>query len=302
MESDEFHRLVGRKPRISIDDILHHPSLPAARAAYLQAFLDVYDGDPFVVRLLIESGRFLVCYLILMLESGYDPSRRETWPTTGLLKKTVAAFGLGRASERHVDHLITRLCAVGCLELRVCDEDRRVRLLSTGELLRRHDRDWLAANYTPLALLYPHHDYGPMLRRDPEFQLHYRRASIPFMGLGAALMSDIPDVMMFFDHAAGPVIVAALLHAAMNQGDPCAAISYADIGDRFGVSRTHVRGLLVAAEARGLVSLIGRGGKRVEVLPRMWAVHDEGMARGIYFHDILYLAAISGAPSELPQA
>jgi hypothetical protein len=288
----EITRLLGRPPRVTLDGILAHPQLVEARKAYIDRFLAVYDGDPFLVRLLIESGRFFVYFQILILEAGYDPGRRETWPTVGLLKQTMAAFGVGRASGRHIDELVARLCAVGCLEARRSELDRRVRILATGEKLRQHDRDWLAAHYAGLALLYPQHDYGPVLRRDPAFQLVHRRALIPFMWLGAALMENIPDTMLFFDHAGGSMIMSALLQAAMARGDDGhAAVPYADVGDRFGVSRTHVRQLLLAAEKRGLVKLHARGGQRVEILPRMWQSHDEGMARGMYLHDIVYLAA-----------
>lgn len=292
LERVEIEHLLGQPLRITINDILSHPRLAEARRAYLDAFLKVYEGDQFMVRLLIESGRFFVYYIILLLESAYDPARRETWPTIGLVKQTMAAFGLERASDRHIDDLIARLCTAGCLESRPSEEDRRVRILTTGERLRQHDRDWLAANYTHLALLYPQHDYREVLPCDPRFQVIHRRASIPFMSLGSALSADIPDVMMFFDHAAGPMIISALLQSAMAHGDESAVeLSYADVGDRFGVSRTHVRELLAAAEERGLLKLHGRGGSSVELLPRMWASHDAGMARGMYFHDILYLAA-----------
>jgi len=47
---------------------------------------------------------------------------------------------------------------------------------------------------------------------------------------------------------------------------PYAAVPYADVGDRFGVSRTHVRQLLTAAEC-WLVKLHARGGRRVENPP-----------------------------------
>ena len=301
LETIEIERLLGQPPRITVDNILNHPQLAEARRAYLAAFLKVYDGDPFLVRLLIESGRFFVYYIVLLLESAYDPARRETWPTVGLVKQTMAAVGMERASDRHIDDLLARLCTAGCLESHPSEHDRRVRILTTGERLRQHDRDWLVANYTHLALLYPHHDYSLVLQRDPRFQVIHRRASIPFQRLGAALMADIPDVMMFFDHAAGPVVISALLHSAMTQGDEKSVVlSYADVADRFGVSRTHVRGLLAAAEERGLLKLHGRGGRRVELLPRMWASHDAGMARGMYFHDILYLAATAAAGALIP--
>jgi hypothetical protein len=72
---------------------------------------------------------------------------------------------------------------------------------------------------------------------------------------------------------------------------PHAAVPYADVGERFGVSRIHVRKLLVAAEGAGLVKLHARGGHQVEILPRLWSSHDRGMAGGMYLHDILYVAA-----------
>lgn len=82
----------------------------------------------------------------------------------------------------------------------------------------------------------------------------------------------------------------ALLQAAMTESnDPHAAVPYADVGDRFGVSRTHVRSLLVAAQDAGLVRLHARGGHRVEILPRMWSCTDRGMAIGMYLNDACYL-------------
>jgi DNA-binding MarR family transcriptional regulator len=293
LEQTEIARLIGGAPRLSVEDIVGHPRFPEARKVYLDRFLEVYGGDPFLVRLLIESGRFCVYNLTVVLEAAHDPARRETWPTVGLLKQNMAMLGL--ASGRHVDDLIGRLCAVGHMELRPSDQDRRVRILNPTEKLRAHDRDWLAAHYAPLTVLYPEHDYGPVMRRDPNFQKVHRRTCVPFMPLGAKLLLAVPDMLLFLDRAAGYMVLAALLQAALAQPDhPHAAVPYADIGDRFGVSRTHVRRLLAAAEKAGLVKLQARGGRRVEILPRFWSSHDRGTANGMYFHDIIYLAATRG--------
>jgi hypothetical protein len=101
-----------------------------------------------------------------------------------------------------------------------------------------------------------------------------------------------PDMMLFFDRAAGHMVLAALLHAALSDpGTPHPAVPYADVGDRFGVSRTHVRELLAAAEATGLVKLQARGGHRVEILPRLWTSYDRAIAGGMFLHDLIYGAA-----------
>jgi hypothetical protein len=296
----KIERVLGRRPRLSYDDIVGHPRLPQARKVYIDRFLEVYGDDPFLVRLLIETGRFHVFHLATILEAAYDPARRETWPTVGLLKETIAAIGqAGVASARHVDHLIARLCEVGYMELQPSDQDRRIKLLRMTERLRAHDRDWIAAHYAPLAVLYPQHDYTLALRCDPAFQVAQRRASLPFAALGAKLIMSVPEMLLFLDRAGGFPVLAALLQTAM--ADPenqHAAVPYTDVGDRFGVSRTHVRRLLSAAQDARLVKLHARGGHRVEILPRLWVCHDRGMSGGMYFHDIVYLAATNALSSE----
>ncbi len=289
-EQVELERIVGSPLRLTLQEIVNHPRLPEARKVYLDRFLNVYDGNRFLVRLLIESGRFFVFQLAAVLEAAEDPARRETWFTVSRLKQEMALFGF--ASDRHIDHLVRRLRAVGFLELRPSPLDRRVRRLATTAKLRAHFGGWLAAHYAPLATLYPQHDYAPVFRQDPAFLTQHCRVCPPFNPTAARLMATIPDVMLFFSRAGGSLIMYALLQAAMEADDREAGVPYADAADRFGVSRTHVRDLMEAAQAAELVKLIGRGGRRVEILPRLWASHDRGMAIGMYLHDAVNLVAM----------
>jgi hypothetical protein len=290
MEQAELERLVGGPLRLTLDEIIAHPRLPEARKVYLDQFLAVFEGDPFLVRLLLESGRFMVFHIAAVLEASQDLSRRETWFTIARLKEQTALFGF--ASGRQVDHLVRRLCAVGFLEQRPAPQDRRVRLLATTPLLRSHHTAWLAAHFAPLDTLYPTHDYAPVLRRDEAFHALHCRTCLPHIPIGARLMMTLPDIMLFFSHAAGSLIMSALLQSAMESDDPQAGVRYADAADRFGVSRTHVRRLMENAQAAGLVKLIGAGGRRVEILPRFWASHDRGMAVGMYLHDAVNTQAM----------
>jgi hypothetical protein len=93
------------------------------------------------------------------------------------------------------------------------------------------------------------------------------------------------------------MVIAALMQAALNDPDH-PAVPYADVGDRFGVSRTHVRQLLVAAEEAGFVKLHARGGRRVEILPRLFDSHRNWVAGGMYAHDVCYLAATNAAAQQ----
>jgi DNA-binding MarR family transcriptional regulator len=300
VQQADIERLAGGPPRLAYEDIVSHPRLAEARAVHLDRFLALYDGDPFTVRLLIESGRFLVYHVAGMLDASADPARRETWLTTKRLKQEMKLFGL--ASDRHIDGLIARLCSTGFMERKPAEQDRRVRILQPTEKLRQHDRDWLAAHIAPLAVLYPEHGYGPILAHDRQFHAQYRRISMSFLPLGAALLLSLPDTMLFFNHAAGAVLQAALLRAAMAAPDyPNATVSYVEIGERLGVSRTHVRELLGSAEAAGLVRLHARGGRGIEILPRHWLSYDRGLAAGMYVHDLVYLATERAARQQVSQ-
>ena len=141
------------------------------------------------------------------------------------------------------------------------------------------------------------------MRLDPQFHAVHLSICLPFMPSAARLMATIPDVMLFFNHAGGSMVMVALLQAAMEADDPHAALAYAEVGDRFGISRTHVRRLLVEAQDAGLVKLHGRGGHQVEILPRFWISHDRGLAIGMYLNDAAYLAAMKlFEPSQLQLA
>ena len=289
LDEAEIERLAGGPPRLALDDIVNHPRLAEARAVFVDRLLNLYSGDPYTVRLLIESGRFLVYLIASILDAGVDPARRETWLTIARLKKEMSLFGL--ASDRHIDTLIARLCSAGFMDRKPAEQDRRVRILKPTEKLKAHYRDWLAAHIAPLAVLYPEHDYGAVMNPDSPFHALHRQVSVSFLPFAASQLLSLQDSMLFFNHAAGAVIQAELIRTAtLAPGYPDAAVPYADIGKRFGVSRTHVRQLLIAAEAAGLVRLHARGGPRVQILPQQWASYDRGVAVGMYVHDLVYVA------------
>ena len=287
MDFSELETLVARVPHLSVDEILAHPRLPEARKIYIERHLTLYDGDPFLTRLLIESGRFVVNKVALALHAAQDLSRRETWLTISRLKQEMAMFGL--TSGRQIDHLVARLRAVGFLDLIIPDGDRRLRLLCPTEKMLAHDRDWLLIYHKALARLRPQNDYRPALRRDRAFQIAHGRVALRFLPLSAKAFATLPEMMLFFNRAAGHMVITALLHAALSEPDhPHAPIPFAELAERFGVSRTHVRDLLVDAESAGLVRLHGRGGRLVEILPRLRAGYDRSVATGLSLHDLVY--------------
>jgi hypothetical protein len=291
VDDPDFLRLARGAPHLSYDEIVQHPRMAEARRLYVDRFLALYGDDPFMARLLIETGRFLVYHVAIILDAGQDPERRETWFTVGRLKREMAVFGM--ASDRQIDHLVGRLCSVGFLSVKRAEQDRRVRILKPSEKMLAHDRAWLAAHYAPLTVVSRFNDYDPVMRQDRAYQIIHRQEAMAFMPFSGKLLAVAPDLLLFFNHAAGHMVSASLLKAAMAAPDAHAVVPYADVGERFGISRTHVRAILREAQDAGLVRLDGRGGHRVEILPRLWTSYDRGLAAGMFGHDIVH-ALVTG--------
>ena len=272
--------------------ILAHPGFARARADYVDAVLGLYQGEPFLTRLVQEAGRSVMFILIICLYAKYDPADRKTWPTLALLQQKMTQFAL--SSPRRVEALVGRLIHSDFLHAVPSPRDRRARILTPTETMYATDRDWLAAHYVPLQFLFPDPGYASMIQRDPAIQQAQRMVSVDFISQGAGIMSGNPGIMLFMARDAGMLILMKLLQMRGQQlrgARDAEALSYADIGERFGVSRTHVRILLKDAEAAGLVGLAGRGGRFVELKEPILQAFDRFVAESMSGHDLIFQMA-----------
>ena len=278
----------------SEQEILSHPRFPIARDDFVNAILKLYEYDPFLNRLLLEAGRNVLFVVIMCLHARYDENDRATWPTLALATQSTAAQGV--SSPRRIHGLVTQFIKTGYLELRASPRDRRVRLLTPTAKMVAQDQDWLVSHYLPLQVLFPDPGYARIMQRDPAFQLVHRLITSSFFALGGQIMAAHPIVMQFMSREAGVMILIKLMQLAGVKGEATKKeISYSDIGDRFGTSRTFVRKLLQEAEGQGLLSLTKHNGQFVEVMPELVQAFDRFVAASMSGHDLIYNLALQKA-------
>ncbi|SDN14183.1 hypothetical protein [Afipia sp. GAS231] len=289
-DTDSPSPLANVKYRSS-EEILAHPRFVPARIAFVDAVLALYEGDPFLTRLLLEAGRYVTFGNIMCMHARYDEADRSTWPTSARLKESMLQFGV--SSPRRVEALIARLVHSGFLEMVPSKQDRRVRILTPTELMIDQDLDWLAAHYLPLHVLFPDAGYAPIIQRDRSLQMAQRLVCMDFLGHGASILASNPGIMLFLGRDAGVMILIKLIQMTHAAGDVSAiGLSYADIGARFGVSRTHVREVLLEAERAGFVLLSGHGGQLVQLTPAVMQVFDRFTADSMSGHDLMFQIAL----------
>ena len=272
----------------SAEAILAHRRFAEARRTYVQAILGLYENDPFMNRLLIEAGRSVVFFNILCLHAAYDDSDRATWPTMGLLQDTTEIFGI--SSARRIHDIVARFVETGYVRSVAAPADRRARILTPTEKMLAHDLDWLAAWYRPLDIMFPDPGYAPPLRRDPSYQKAHRRVGCGMFSYAVRLMADNPAVMFFMGREAGMMILMKLVER-VDAGTDVASwpISFADIGNRFGISRTHVRTTLQEAEKAGLVRSSARS---IAMTAPLAAGFDRFVADTMAGHDLMFRLAM----------
>lgn len=282
----------------SVEDILAHPDFPAARRSFVVEHARVYEAGTFPAQLGADVGRVTTLAIIVCLYAAYDPADRATWPTLNRLKDTVARFGF--ASPRLIDDFVARLAQTGYVEMERQPDDNRVRLLKPTERLLAWDREWMAAHYAPLDLLYPDPGYGAPMRRDTAFQaVHAGAALAAFDAIIAMTWSNLEIV--FFLSATSALIILLSFYE-MGGADPDSRIREADLAQlapRFGVSRTHIRNILGVAQERGFVVRSGPRNSIVHLTPRWMTAFDRFIADSLAQSDLTYRLAqqASGAPA-----
>ncbi|MFN3932530.1 MAG: hypothetical protein ACK4JY_12345 [Brevundimonas sp.] len=295
MEASNGLDAKARHPRFDVPyrsaaSILAHPDFPLARATYIRDVLALYGHDPAINKLLVVAARMVLFFVVICLDANYRVEDRSTWPTVGRLKAALATFGL--ASSRRIDQIVGRLIQTGFIESAPSPVDGRVRLLRPTARTLEHDQDWLIAHYRPLACLFGEADYRLPLNRDVVFQQTQRRVATGFLEESAHVLMRNPGIMLFFSREAGILVVMELVQASLLEGSATIPLSLAGLGERRGVSRTHVRQLLADAEAHGLVDL-DVASRQITLAPTLLASLDQFIAEGMSNHDLTHALAIS---------
>ncbi len=275
----------------SSEEILAHPRFPFARDEFVKAMLALYEHKPFLNRLLLEASRTVLMSVIMCLHARYNAADRATWPTLRLVADAMMEHGL--ASPSRVQDLVSRLVKTGYLEQRPAPNDRRVHILTPTKKMIAQDQDFLISHHVPLQIMFPEPGYGLIMTRDPAFQAKQRLVSRDLFALGAKILASNPVMMLFQGRDAGVMVLIKMIDMAGPQrGNAPLQVSYADLGGRFGVSRTHVRKLLVEAEEMDLVRLTKSGGQFVELLPPVLQAFDRLVADAMSGFDLCYQLAL----------
>ncbi|WP_053080370.1 hypothetical protein [Methylobacterium variabile] len=296
-DADLFQPFVPGIEHRTTGEILAHPGFPRMRRRYVAETIARYEIAAFPGHWQSVVYRVATLGTIVCNDAAYDPADRTTWPTLTRLKEAVAVFGL--CGPRQIDDFIARLVETGHVVLEQSAADRRIKLLRSSVTLLAWDREVLASYYTALQMLYPEPGYRAALIRDPDFQRAQRFVSTRYFPEIARFLARNHDLVPFtlMNHG----VNVLLLLSDWRIADPGRVIRESDLAalqPRLGISRSHVRNVLIRAEERGLLVRHGSKRKALDVTRRGIAALDLFVADTLASHDMTYrlaLRRLSGA-------
>ncbi|CAH1673579.1 hypothetical protein [Chelatococcus asaccharovorans] len=274
---------------LSADEILAHPHFGTARDIYIREMLELHENQPTENRLLIDGGTASIFFSVIIMNAGYQPHVRSTWPTMQLLKSQMETHGI--ASGRRTHDIVRRLIDLGYITTFTTQRDRRSTLLAPTDKMLAHDQRSLIVYFHPLHALFPDPGYPEPMRRDRAFHRVAREVSIAFLAHAQQFIRANPVITFFLPRQAGHMILTKLMHLCGDEDDHgVPKVSFVRIGDSFGVSRTHVRKLLREAESFGFVRL---SGDSVAVTPACRSGFARFLADTMAGNDLVYRLAMA---------
>lgn len=236
-----------------------------ARRRYIDGMMSLYEGNPFLSRLLLEAGPWFVFRAVVSLQAGFDERDRSSWPTLRLLQQELQELGL--ASPRRTHDIVARLIHTGFVAARPLACDRRVRILTPTARMDAHHR----ASTDALS--------GAVSALSSGARARPQGGAVAELGAvlrAARALQDNAPMLFFLQREAGIAVLMTLIRRG--DDDHRQPVCFAEVGRNFGVSRTHVR--LLLQEAARLGHLVGSGG-HFSVAPATMVGFDRFVAQEV---------------------
>ncbi|WP_244476986.1 hypothetical protein [Methylobacterium sp. Leaf117] len=172
------------------------------------------------------------------------------------------------------------------------------------EALLAGDREWMAAHFAPLQVMFLDPGYVLALERDPRFQKAHGSASVAVFEGAATVAWRNLDVVFFLSATGALSILFTLCRMGGEEAD--STIREADLSEiapQFVVSRTHIRNILRAAKERGFIGHHGERRQFIRLTPAWITAFNRFMADSLAYSDLTYrlgLAALADHDAPLP--
>jgi hypothetical protein len=273
--------------------IMNRPGFNSALATHSDAMFKLYKdaqvaGAQLARFLVNETARALIANLCIYLDLTFEPGD----PRSGLTIRKIQKICVDRdvASPGRAFAFLKMMQLSGYLEA-VPVSDKRVKLLRPTRKLRSYRSELMHSIYSALDHVAPGADYACRGASPAVDRSILLVSGKDFFG-GLLLLDYHPDIKMFADRDGGyHFLLKILREARLFSGDAPAekiSISLQDASRRSGLSRSHLRSILLEAERRELIAFETGASNRIRLTPKLIEEFKEQVALLLaYYADVM---------------
>jgi hypothetical protein len=275
---------------LSVQDIANHPQLVPCIRQQAAALLSIHAVNPRIASVFATQQRWLMAHIAL----AYSFKSQSAGRTEGAYASNIIeAIARHRAASRNTaDSFLKEMQKYGYLQNSAAGGDRRIRPLEPTAISIQAISAWLAAHLTTLDALDGGDRRAAFLAR-PQAIAAIQPLIAEQLLQSAPIRAPAPAFSLFTWLNEGGVVMDWLI-AGLAEASPdgqrflSTVSSFADLGERINLSRTHLIRKLRMAEAMGSLGWLGERGKSA-----MWVSVD--FAREYHNQQSVKLAIIDGA-------
>lgn len=257
-----------------------HPNFSQAAADYADDAVGIFEGRYMANKVMANVARQVICMSILALHFTRDNGHHGA--TISSIQNITSSLKL--CSKNTTSATIDLLENIGLVS-RVLDEtDHRNHLIQPTDKLIFGIRRIIGVAINAADKLFPSRHYKQLIDGTDGFLERYFASSLHSLLNVSTMISNLHSSQLFAISDGGGVLLCKLM--TMKERQPAdreniVSFPYDEIGNLFGVSRTHIRRLMKRAEAEGLVRLLEDGGRQIEILPALNDVFENMVAAHI---------------------
>jgi hypothetical protein len=244
-----------RAPSPEIASLLRHPRFSQAARLHVRLNLEACERDANIRKIFGNPARHVAFSLIATMSARAELAPGAPLVTQSQVIETIV--GMGLSSHGKIESLINRMVDQGLVTRAPHPQDRRAKALIPTQAFLVMDDALCAIHAKPCALLFDDPIVAGIAACDRATTRQMRAAALPMIEGGGAMLMRNPQMLHFLISDGGWIVLFALIDAiARTDRD---SQKFEAIAALCGVSRPHVRSLLIKAADYGLLLADGAG-------------------------------------------
>jgi hypothetical protein len=254
-----------------------NPNFTSAAVKYAFGIVRLFEGQYTENKVMANFARQIICLSIVALHFN-EKSGKHRSLVTSIQRLTTS---LEICSKNTTAATIDLLERVGFVTRTRDQRDHRLYLIQPTPRLMHNVRELVSVSVSAADELYPLRRYPDLLCSTDDFMERYFAASLHSLRNISSLIFHNSGLHIFDMRDSGAILLCKLMTMRCCEDDNVVSFPFEQVAQLYGVSRTHIRRLILNAESEGLLKIVEDGGQKILLRPALIDIFEHMVAAQI---------------------